>query len=95
MISAESDYRSYQQRGVGFQTSTQHQILHSSHGIGLTNWYARPTPHGTVNNGVYIPVRPGSDNTSKSSAQPIIQSHTNVTTSMLKAFQQQALLSNI
>ena len=90
----ESDYRSYQQRGVRFQTPTQHQTLSNDHSIGLTEWYAGPTPCGTVNIGVYIPAIARCDNTSRSSAQPNMQSHANVTTSMVKAFQQQAFLGN-
>ena len=77
-----------------FLTPTGHQTLHNDHGIGLSEWYARPTPHGAVNNGVFIPARPRYDNMNGSSAQPNMQSHTNLTTSMVKAFQQHALLSN-
>ena len=69
-------------------------MLYSNHISGLTNWYARPTAHGTINNGIYIPVRPRHDNMNRSSAQPNVQSHINETTSMVKGFQQQASLSN-
>ena len=90
--SAEPGYRLYQQRGLRSQTPTQHQMLWNDHGNGLTNWYSGPTLHGTVNNGIYIPVRLRYDNTDRSSAQPNIQSHIDVTTSMVKAFQQQVLI---
>ena len=50
--------------------------------------------HGTVKNGIYTAARHRYENMSRHSAQPIIQSHVNVTTSMVKAFQQQALLCN-
>ena len=42
-----------------------------------------------------MPVRPTYDNTNRSSAQLTISNQVDVTTSMVKAFQQQALLSNI
>ena len=93
MRSAEPNYRSYQQRDMRSQTPTQHQTLCNDHSIGLNDQYTRPTLSGTVNNGIYIPVRLRYDNMNRSSAQPNMQSHTNVTTSMVNAFQQQVLLN--
>ena len=69
-------------------------MLCNDHNIGLTNWYARPTPCGTVNNGVDLPIRLRYDNMNRSSTKPNVQSHVGVTTSIVKAFQQPALLSN-
>ena len=69
-------------------------MLCNNQGIGLTYLYTRPTLHGTVNNDIYILVGPRYDTMHTSSAQPNMQSHANVTTSVVKSFQQQALLSN-
>ena len=90
--SADPDYSSYQHRDLKSQTPTQHQMLCNNHSSGLTNWHARSTPCGAINISVYIPVRPRYDNTNRSSAQSNVQIHINVTTSVVKAFQQQTLL---
>ena len=67
-------------------------MLCNNHDIGLNDWYARPTLCGRVNNGIYMTVRPRYVNMN-SSEQPNIYNHANVAISMVKGFQQQALLS--
>ena len=69
-------------------------MLCNDYGNDSTYQYSGPTSCEIINNGIYIPVRQRYENTETSAVQPNVPNQVDVTTSMVKAFQQQALLSN-